>query len=228
MLPRALPSLFWGKNSMKKKEKIKQQPSISSESTPPKLVRRRENRHSVLKTGRTLSAKREHIETSTERIIAHQKFKKRQNIRILLTIVIFAIAIAALVGLGVALSKNTSEEPSKESHNELVVYQPTIEIIDEDSLSSHITNRMKEYIGQAEADYRELGLIPVKAVIPTGAIREVDFYLDGHPGFIKMILDRETAVSVEDASRMINYLEKQGISDYQYIDVRIPGKAYWK
>ena len=104
-----------------------------------------------------------------------------------------------------------------------------VEVIDEDATAtSGITSRMSEYIGQAEVDYRSLGYTPVKAVIPSGAIREVDFYLDGHPGYIKMHIDRPTAVSVEDADRMLRYLADQGTTEFQYIDVRIPYKAYWK
>ena len=110
------------------------------------------------------------------------------------------------------------------------IYQPTIEIVDEDAAatSGKITSRMKDYIGQAEADFKALGDQPVRAVLPTGAVREVDFYLDGYSGFIKMIIDRGTAVSVEDADRMLRYLADQGIMDFQYIDVRLPHKAYWK
>ena len=110
------------------------------------------------------------------------------------------------------------------------VYAPTIEVIDEDAAatSGEITSRMSEYIGQAETEFREYGYKPIKAVLPTGSIREVDFYLDGYNGYIKMITDRGAGVSVEDADRMLRYLTGQGISDFNYIDVRISGKAYWK
>ena len=64
--------------------------------------------------------------------------------------------------------------------------------------------------------------------MPAGAIREIDFYLDGYNGFIKFTLDRATGVSVEDTDRMIRYLAGKGISDFQYIDVRLDGKAYWR
>lgn len=198
---------------------------------PPKLARRSANRHSTLKTGRTLSAKRERLETSSERAEAHQKFKRQQHTRLFATIAGFAIITALVVSLGVLLSQSgntpSATDPATTS---TIVYKPTVEVIDEDTgTSGTITGRMSEYIGQAEVDLREYGLIPIKAVIPSGAIREVDFYLDGHSGFIKMILDRDTAVSAEDAFRMIRYLEdQQGITDYQYIDVRIAGRAYWK
>ena len=87
---------------------------------------------------------------------------------------------------------------------------------------------MSEYIGQAEVDFRALGYTPVRAVLPAGAIREVDFYLEGYPGYIKLITDRGSAVSVEDADRMLRYLASIEATDFQYIDVRLDGKAYWK
>ena len=47
-------------------------------------------------------------------------------------------------------------------------------------------------------------------------------------GYVKFTLDRDSAVSVEDADRMYRYLSGAGIAEYTYIDVRLPGKAYWK
>lgn len=206
----------------------KSKKSEINEPEPPKLVRRSANRHSSLKTGRTLSAKRERFETSSERAANHQKIKRHERLRFIIATSGLLIIIFLVVGLGLFLANN-QEDPSSDSNTTTpaVIYKPTIEIIDEDT-GTGVTGRMKDYIGQAEMDFRELGLIPVKAVIPSGAIREIDFYLDGHSGYIKTILDRDTAVTVEDAARMIRYLEEQGITDYQYIDVRLPGRAYWK
>lgn len=87
---------------------------------------------------------------------------------------------------------------------------------------------MKAYIARAEQDFRDLGYTPVKAVIPTGSVREIDFYLENYSGFIKTTVDRDTAVSVEDADRMLRYLAGQGTTEFTYIDVRLSGKAYWK
>ena len=83
-------------------------------------------------------------------------------------------------------------------------------------------------MGQAESDFRDLGYTPLRAVIPAGAIREVDFYLSGWVGKIKMTIDRETAVSVEDADRMLRYLQGINVSEFEYVDVRVEGKGYWK
>jgi hypothetical protein len=75
---------------------------------------------------------------------------------------------------------------------------------------------------------REFGYTPTRAVIPNGAVREVDFYLDGFTGYIKFVTDRGAGVSTEDADRMLHYLASIDVHDFEYIDVRIDGKAYWK
>lgn len=201
-----------------------------SENNPPKLARRKENRRSSLKSGRTIPGRREQLEKASERTAAHEKIRKKQTFRLVVTILGILLVFASIIGFGVILSKRESQEDQvSDSPSTTVTYKPTIEIIDEDAISgSMVTSRMKDYIGQAEVDFRALGLVPVKAVIPAGAIREIDFYLDGKTGFIKTTIDRGTGVSTEDAKRMLDYLESQGITDFEYIDVRLEGKAYWK
>ncbi|MBQ6128009.1 hypothetical protein IJI69_05020 [Candidatus Saccharibacteria bacterium] len=201
-----------------------------SENNPPKLARRKENRRSSLKSGRTIPGRREQLEKASERTAAHEKIRKKQTFRLVVTILGILLVFASIIGFGVILSKRESQEDQvSDSPSTTVTYKPTIEIIDEDAISgSMVTSRMKDYIGQAEVDFRALGLVPVKAVIPAGAVREIDFYLDGKTGFVKTTIDRGTGVSTEDAKRMLDYLESQGITDFEYIDVRLEGKAYWK
>ena len=196
----------------------------------PELARRKMNHQSTFRMGRTIGEKREKLETRNERNAARKKDKKRQTRRVVFTIIGFLALIAALIFLCFFFVGSGEPGPIASPEEEITTsYEPTIEIIDEDASSgSHITRRMRSYIGQAEQDFRDLNYQPVKAVIPTGAIREVDFYLEGYTGFIKLHIDRGTAVSVEDTDRMLRYLTGQGITDFQYIDVRIPNKAYWK
>jgi len=179
--------------------------------------------------GRTIGEKRERLETKNERAAARKKDKQKNARRIIFVTLGFIALAAVLIYLGVSLFGNVESEPL-EPATTATVYEPTIEILDEEASATggKITTRMRNYIGQAEADFRELGYTPVKAVIPTGAVREVDFYLENYPGFIKLIIDRGTAVSVEDTDRMLRYLATQGIVDFQYIDVRLDGKAYWR
>ena len=194
----------------------------------PKLARRHANKHSKIKSGRTIGERRERLETKSERLAARAKVKKRQNLRIIITVISFLIIIGAIIFFVVRFVKQREANEADTAPTVVVkTYKPTIEIIDENQVGS-LTSRMSEYIGQAESDFKDVGLTPVKAVIPAGSIREVDFYLDGVSGFIKTTIDRGTAVTVEDAERMLRYLAGQGVSEFTYIDVRIDGKAYWK
>ena len=105
-----------------------------------------------------------------------------------------------------------------------------IEIVDEsaNSTGGKITSRMSNYIGLLELDLKSYGLTPTKAVIPGGAIREIHVYLDGYTGYLKATIDRGAGVTAEDADRMLRYLQGQGIADFEYIDLRIDGRAFWK
>lgn len=196
--------------------------------TPPKLVKRRENRKSTFKLGRTIGEKREKLETANERALARKKDKKKKALRVFLTIIGFCALAAILVLLFKSLIIH--EEPSVLEEELDTNYTPTIEVIDAAASSSNgkITARMTSYIGRAEKDFRDLGYRPVKVVIPSQSIREVDFYLEDVSGYIKLTIDRDSAVSVEDADRMLRYLSEREIENFEYIDVRIDGKAYWK
>ena len=197
-------------------------------SEEPKLVRRRENRKSTLKIGRTIGEAREKLETKNERNAARKKDKRKKALRIIFTIIGFIIVIAILVGLFFSFRRAETELAIINSDTKPA--QPKIEIIDEDSTATngHLTNRMAEFINQVDLDLRELGIYPTKAVIPTGKVREVDFYLDGYNGYLKTTIDRGAGVTAEDAERMLRYLESIGITDFSYIDVRIDQKAFWK
>ena len=225
----------------------------------PQLSRRRANRQSTIKSGRTIGEKRERMETANERRAKREKDKRKSRIRVISVSVVFALMAACLLAIYFLFFERGNESGLPIATTENNTQTPTIEIVDEDSgkasqgstenangentnsngenagsnsektgSSDHITSRMREYIAQAEADFRDLGYKPVKAVIPSGSVRVVNFYLDGQSGYVKMWLDRDTAPSVEDADRLIRYLKTQGINEFQYIDVRLPYKAFWK
>ena len=180
-----------------------------------------------MKIGRTMLEKREQPEKLSERILAHKKGRARRILRVVLVTMVFAAVFGVILAMIMDLSRQRDVELVE---TVVVPYKPTIEVIDENvgEMQGQLTARMSEYIGQAEADFRELGYTPVRAVIPSGAIREVDFYLEGYNGRIKLTIDRGTGVSVEDADRMIRYLKGIGRMDFEYVDVRIEGKGYWK
>jgi hypothetical protein len=201
-----------------------------AEPEAPSLARRKMNRTSTIKSGRTIAEKRERLETANERSAARKKDKKKKKARIFFTSLCFLFLGGILVFLGYIFTNSQGIIRINETTEINDDFAPTIPIIDEDAsaLDGEITNKMKTFIGKAEQDFRDLGYTPTKAVIPTKTIREVDFYLEGYNGYIKTTINRGSAVSAEDADRLIRYLKGQNINDFTYIDVRIEHKAYWK
>lgn len=206
----------------------------SSEYSPdgPELSKgyrdRHSRNHSRVYVGRTIGEARERPETKNERLAARKKTKQKKVLRVVLTIVGFIAIIAILIGLFLFFIDDSDTKQYRIPDDPTL--SPTIEIVDEDAAATggKITARMSEYVAQIEQDMRALGYTPVRAVLPTGTIREVDIYLDGYTGFIKTTTDRGAGVTAEDADRMLRYLAGQGIAEFQYIDVRIDSKAYWK
>ncbi len=195
----------------------------------PKLVSRRDHKKSTFLLGRTIGEKREHLETRNERIAARKKDKQKKVARIIVSTIGFLLLVMILIILIHNFINGKREEPISES-NTIVSYEPSINIVDESASATggKITNRMREYIGQVEIGLRNLNYAPTKAVIPSSSIREVDFYLEGYTGYIKTITDRGAGVTTEDIDRMLRYLSEQDISDFEYIDVRIDGRAFWR
>lgn len=221
--------LFGKKN--KNRNSASREPASTSKTVqkPPELARKRQNYNSTFKMGRTIGEERERLETKNERNAARKKDKKRRARRVTFTIFGFTLFVIVLAFLGFLFVGNGEPTPIDVTSEATTTTDPTIEIVDEDAATGEgITKRMKAYIGQTEQDFRDLGYKPTKAVIPSGSIREVDFYLEGYSGFIKTTIDRDSAVSVEDADRMLRYLAGQGTTEFVYIDVRIDGKAFWK
>lgn len=174
-----------------------------------------------LKLGRTIVAERDKQETASERLLARKKAKNKKLMSVMIT-------VGVLLVLFVFVVLTIQEWLQPKDYTEIVVekYVPTVEIIDEDS-AGYVTERIKEYVGRVERDFRDAGYTVTKAIVPAGKMREVDIYVEGRPEYYKMNLDRGTAVSVEDAVRMIEYLAKGGINA-GYVDVRIAGKAYYR
>ena len=204
---------------------------IARERNQDKLRASRSNRHAKVLVGRTIGERREKLETKNERMAARKKDKQKYFIRVISASVGFLILLIILIALISFFLSQGTEPPSAPIVPEPVITaEPTIEIIDAStsSVSKNITSRMKNYIGLMELDFQSYGYRAIKATLPVGSIREVDFTLDGYNGYIKTSIDRGAGVTAEDADRMLRYLAEQGIGEFEYIDVRIDGRAFWK
>ena len=206
-------------------------PESAKTTKKPELAYRREHKKSTFVAGRTIGEKRERLETKRERVAARERDKRRNFWRITSVSLGFVGMIGVLIFLAVSFLRRTPEpEPIVEPESTTTSYQPTIEIIDDSASATggKITSRMRDYIGMLESDLRGYNYTPTRAVIPVDSIREVHFYLDGYPGYLKTTIDRDAGVTAEDIDRMLRYLQGQGITEFEYIDVRIDGRAFWK
>ena len=174
-----------------------------------------------MRVGRTIAVEWERQESESERLAARKREKGKKIFRVFALILILAIiAIVIVMEVSSWMINRKKIEAAK------YVPQPTVAIIDESGQG--ITNRIKEYVGQLEIDLADIGLSLNRAVVPAGKNREVDIYLNEHEEYyIKLNIDRGTAVSAEDTKRMIAFLAERDLHP-QYIDVRIQGKAYFK
>ncbi len=219
-----------GKRIKLNNSKLVEQPQEENPRPAPQLARRKLNRNSTLRLGRTIGEKRERLETANEREAARKKDKRKQTSRVLISSLVFLGIIVVLIVISINFVSSHRDEEPVITNDAPISFEPTIEIVDESASATggKITSRMKEYIGQVESGLKFYGYQPTKAVIPSSSVREVDFYISDHPGFIKTVTDRGAGVTTEDADRVIRYLKDKDITDYSYIDVRIDGKAYWK
>lgn len=175
---------------------------------------------SSVRVGRTIAGEWEKQESESERLATRKREKTKKIIKTLILIAILgSIGVIVAMEVSVWVSNRVKEE------SEVKVAQPTIEIIDESGTG--ITTRMKEYVAQIEKDYADIGLSANRAVVPVGKMREVHIFLNGYDYYVKLNIDKGTAVSAEDTKRMVDYLVSRDIHP-EYIDVRVEGKGYYK
>ena len=174
-----------------------------------------------MRINRTIVAERDRQEKASERLKARQKAKNKKIMSVIITVgALLVIFILAVMTVREWMTPQETVVVKAED------YLPTVEIMDEDS-SGYVTERIKQYVGRVERDFRDLGYTVTRAIVPAGKMREVDIYVEGRPEYYKMNLDRGTAVSVEDAVWMIKYLSDRGLTP-SYVDVRVAGKGYYK
>jgi len=106
-----------------------------------------------------------------------------------------------------------------------VVSKPVAKIVDEGN--GGISSRVELFVYRLEQEAGDLGIKLEKVVLPLGKVREVYVYLQGREEYYKMVVDRSPAVMIEDANRVMRYLEGQGIKA-EYVDVRVEGRAFIK
>lgn len=184
---------------------------------------RRKSKMKTMRLGQTIVAEREWAESESDRMLARKKAHRKQTTSILVVVVLVVIlGVLAYLGIRQLSAKQAQVITGTESEEIIIKTQ----VIDEDG-RGQISTRTKEYIARLEQDFRDLGYEVVKVTLPTGVSRDLYVDLAGREMYFKVNVDRDAAISAEDAVRMLRYLEERDLHP-AYVDVRIDGKAYYK
>jgi len=179
-----------------------------------------------MQAGKTIAAKRERMTSDSERERVRKTIRKRK----VLSIAAVLMLGATMIYLGVKAFTEWIRWMSKREEVVLVEPEPSVEIIDDSTgrRAEKVSSRVKELVFNLEEEFVLKEMKVTRVHIPEDKIREIDLEVEGFSGLVKVSMDRNAAVTAEDASRMIAYLKGQGIESCEYIDVRIERKAYWK
>ena len=110
---------------------------------------------------------------------------------------------------------------------------PSVSVLDNSGASvtnddAFVSKGFLRFLGRLIALTNQSGLGEVtEASLPPGTTREIDIKLKGRGYTIKTHTDRDPAAEVEDMKRVIGYLDQKKINPI-YIDIRVPGRAYYK
>ena len=140
-------------------------------------------------------------------------------------VILGAVAIVVAMALVTFLVVRAIQSMTPEDNRGATEVNPTVEIIDESNAG--ISPRTKLFVWRLEQEAGDYGLKISRVVLPRGLVREVDIYFDNREEKFKMQLDRSPAVMMEDANRIIKYLDGERIKA-EYVDVRVEGRGYFK
>ena len=178
---------------------------------------------SDFKMGKTIVGARGRERKVESARIAARKRLKRRNVLVFGVLGVAGVLVVVWGVMGViAMIKETEEGMSRVTSRAMV---PSVEIVSEGGGEASV--RVREFVAKLEEGFLEEGLVVERVVLPAGMMREVDVYLVGRGEYFKMSIDRGVGVGVEDAARVMGYLDEHGLS-VSYVDLRVEGKAYYK
>ena len=179
----------------------------------------------MIESGRPIAGKIEKVKSDSERERTKKYHRKQKITAGLIVVILGGFLIFMTFRAGVEFFKMIMRE-GKEAEAEVT---PTITVIDEGTGTvAKMSSRTREYIANLETELKERGIILTEARIPKERLREVDLSIEGEEGYFKVSLDRGVGVTAEDIERMIKYLEEEEIEEFEYVDVRVERKGYYK
>lgn len=110
--------------------------------------------------------------------------------------------------------------------------EPTVSVLDQSGIPPDqsgvvASTRFIRFLGQIVAAVNSYGKGIVQQVIIPPATKEVDLRLQGREYSIRTNTDRDPLQEAEDIANALKFFDQRGIKP-QYIDMRVPRKAYYK
>ena len=206
------------RRSDKKKRRARDFDAQASKDAATKVSTERDFRVGRTIAGATNNARKRNLEH-----IAARKKKQRRN-----AIIVLVLLIAVGV-VGVFIGKYINEklaEREVQANTVTTPTEPTVPIVDE-NVGNNISKRMKIFVARLEDDAKDYKVKIDHVALPYQKAREVLVYFVGRKEYYKMTTDRGSTVQIEDAERMMRYLDQKSLKP-KYVDIRIEGKAYYK
>lgn len=191
--------------------------SATRETVDVKNKTERDYRVGKTIVGATNNARKRNLEH-----IAARKKQQRKNVLIVACVLIIIAAVGIVLGNYIS-GKAAEREAALVKENPV---EPTVAIIDENA-GNNISSRTKVFVARLEADAKDYNLELDHVVLPFQKAREILVFFEGRKEYYKMSSERGSTVQIEDAERMIRYLDSKSLSP-EYVDLRVEGKAYYK
>lgn len=172
--------------------------------------------------GRTMAGKREEVWSESERFLEEKKNRRRKQF---LKLGFLSFLGLAFLGMFWILDSLKGGESNLSPMEEAVSLK--MKVVEMAGGEGKIGVVMKRFLADLEQDLSDLGMTVERVELPAAKIRELDLFLMGEKTYYKISTVRRTAELAEDMERMRRYLkEKQVVAGY--VDLRIPGRAYYK
>lgn len=211
----------WGGNQNYKpsKKPSNNKKAKRSDATAQAAANKTERDYRVGKTiaNATNNARKRNLEH-----IAARKKQQRKNAIIVFCVLVIIIAVGVVLYNYIA-KKDAERRAALTEKNPMT---PTVSIIDE-NVGNNVSERVKIFVARLEADAKDYKIAVDHVVLPFQKAREVIVYFEGRKEYYRMTTERGSTVQIEDAERMMRYLDGKSLKP-EYVDLRVEGKAYYK
>ncbi len=212
----------WGGNTNYKRESKPVEKPVSRRRAQREPEKTEHQSSEAWRVGKTIAGT---SNPARQRNLEHIALRKKRQRRNAIIVILILLALGGL-SLCIARYLNDLHEERLAQMKQANPMEPTVPIVDENA-GQNVSQRAKVFVARLEADAKDFNLEIDHVVLPFQMAREVLVYFKGRTEYYKMTLERGSTVQIEDASRMMRYLDGKE-KKAEYVDLRVEGKAYYK